>query len=130
MKKKIYFQKIIMEIFDSKDWIKNQTEMQVNRIKNSKLENNSENIEKIISFKDINETYKSLSKKDIIVNLSSELSRINLHINENKKYLKKNVINILNRIIEKSEKILGELYRREIDKILLEEKSKKKYWFF
>ena len=119
-----------MEIFDSKDWIKNQTEMQVNRIKNSKLENNSENIEKIISFKDINETYKSLSKKDIIVNLSSELSRINLHINENKKYLKKNVINILNRIIEKSEKILGELYRREIDKILLEEKSKKKYWFF
>ena len=41
-----------MEIFDS-NWIKNQTKCKLIEL-NSKLENNSENIEKIISFKDIN----------------------------------------------------------------------------
>ena len=79
------------------------------------------------SFQSINETHKEKTNQELIVNLSLELTKKNQVLTENKKYLKKESYKDLLFSIENSQKLIAELYRRDIEK---KDINKKKYWLF
>ena len=107
-----------MEIFDSREWIKNQTKLQKERI-NKHTD--------YVSFQSINETHKDKTNKEIIVSLSLELTKKNQILIENKKFLKKESYRDLLSSIENSQKLIAELYRRDMEKKNI---NKKKFWLF